>query len=74
MLRIFMSENPKYWDDHLRFLFMAYMATHNKSTSCTPNLIFLKREVSCPVDLMVGPPPNTIEGGVYIPHTVHRMD
>ena len=53
---------------------MAYMASHNKSTSRTQNLIFLKREVSCPVDLMVGPPPNTIEGGVYIPHTVHRMD
>ena len=40
---------------------MAYRATQNKSTSCTPNLVFLQREISCPLDLMVGPPPNTID-------------
>ena len=61
MLRIFVAENPKDWDDHLPFLLMAYRATQHKSTGCTPNLIFLQREVSCPLDLMVGPPPNTIE-------------
>ena len=39
---------------------MAYRATQNKSTGCTPNLVFLSREIACPLDLMVGPPPNTI--------------
>ena len=64
MLKIFASENPKDWDDHLPFLLMAYRASPHKSTGCTPNLIFLQREIFCPLDLMVGPPPNTIEESV----------
>ena len=61
MLRAFAAENPHTWDDYLPFVLMAYRATQNKSTSCTPNLVFLQREISCPLDLMVGPPPNTID-------------
>ena len=64
MLRIFAAENTKDWDDHLPFLLMAYRATQHKSTGCTPNLLFLQREISCPLDLMVGPPPNTLEDEV----------
>lgn len=60
MLRIFASENPRDWDDHLPFLMMAYRATQQKSTGCTPNLLFLQRESSCPLDLMVGDPPNSV--------------
>lgn len=61
MLRTFAVENPQNWDDYLPFILMAYRATENKSTGCTPNLIFLQRQLSCPLDLMVGQPPNTIE-------------
>ena len=61
MLKIFSAENPKDWDDHLPYLLMAYRASPHKSTGCTPNLLFLQREVACPLDLMVGPPPNTLE-------------
>ena len=61
MLKIFSAENPKDWDDHLSYLLMAYRASPHKSTGCTPNLLFLQREVACPLDLMVGPPPNTLE-------------
>ena len=60
MLRIFASENPRDWDDHLPFLMMAYRATQQKSTGCTPNLLFMQREISCPLDLMVGDPPNSV--------------
>lgn len=60
MLRIFASDNPQNWDDYLPYVLMAYRATQNKSTGCTPNLVFLNREIACPLDLMVGPPPNTI--------------
>ena len=60
MLKIFASENPQNWDDYLPYILMAYRATQNKSTGCTPNLGFLNREIACPLDLMVGPPPNTI--------------
>ena len=59
MLRMFAAENPSNWDDYLPFLLMAYRAT-NKSTGCTPNLVFLQREISCPLDLMVGQPPNML--------------
>ena len=61
MLRIFCAENPNDWDDHLPYLLMAYRASEQKSTGCTPNLLFLQREISCPLDLMVGPSPNTLE-------------
>ena len=60
MLRIFSSENPRDWDDHLPFVMMAYRATQQKSTGCTPNLLFLNRETLCPLDLMVGDPQNTL--------------
>ena len=40
---------------------MAYRTTQHKSTGCTPNLIFLQREIYCLLNLMVGPPPNTLE-------------
>ena len=61
MLRTFAIENPQNWDDYLPFILIAYRATQNKSTGCTPNLVFLNREILCPLDLMVGKPPNTIE-------------
>ncbi|MCG8096512.1 MAG: DDE-type integrase/transposase/recombinase [Candidatus Thiodiazotropha endolucinida] len=61
MLRSFAVENPQNWDDYLPYILMAYRATQNKSTGCTPNLVFLNREISCPLDLMIGPPPNTID-------------
>lgn len=60
-LRIFSSENPRDWDDHLPFVMMAYRATQQKSTGCTLNMLFLNRETACPLDLMVGDPPNAIE-------------
>ena len=60
MLKIFSAENPKDWDDHLLYLLMAYRSLQHKSTGCTPNLLFLQREITCPIDLMVGPPPNTL--------------
>ena len=61
MLRSFATENPQNWDDYLPYLMMAYRATQNQSSGCTPNLVFLNREISCPVDLMFGPPPNAID-------------
>ncbi len=43
MLRSFVAENPKDWDDHIPYLLMAYRSTPHKSTGCTPNLLFLQR-------------------------------
>lgn len=61
MLSIFAKDNQKNWDDHLPYLLMAYRATEHKSTHCSPNLLMLGREIKCPIDLMVGNPPNDIE-------------
>lgn len=44
-------------DDHLLHLMMAYRATVHESTKCSANLIMLGRELSLPIDIMVGPPP-----------------
>ncbi|CAC5367719.1 unnamed protein product [Mytilus coruscus] len=58
LLRMFSHENPTDWDDHLPYVLMAYRATEQNSTKCTPNLLMLGREIWCPIDLMAGPPPD----------------
>ena len=57
MLLMFVSSNQKDWDDHLPYVMAAYRATEHKSTGVSPNLIMLNREINCPLNLMVGPPP-----------------
>lgn len=57
MLSIFTNEDPQDWDDLLPLLLMAYRATENKSTGCSPNSVMFGRENSFPIDLMAGLPP-----------------
>ena len=57
MLSHFVNENHTNWDDQLPYVMAAYRATEHKSTACTPNLLMLNRETTCPLDLMVGNPP-----------------
>jgi hypothetical protein len=57
LLSIFAHQNPQDWDDHLPYLLMAYRATEHSSTKCIPNLMMLGREITMPIDLMVGMPP-----------------
>ena len=57
MLSLFVNENHDDWDEQLPYVMAAYRATEHKSTSCTPNLLMLNRETTCPLDLMVGYPP-----------------
>ena len=52
MLKAFVEENPKSWEDHLPFLMMAYRATIQESTKCSPNLLIFGEEIRLPVDLM----------------------
>lgn len=56
MLSAFVNENTNDWDDHLPYVMMAYRATRHSSTQCSPNLVMLNHEVSCPLDMMVGLP------------------
>jgi len=58
MLGMFVKEHRRDWDDHLPYVLMAYRASVHESTGCTPNLLMFGRELSLPIDVIVGPPPN----------------
>jgi len=45
------------WDEHLPFLSMAYRSTPHESSGITPNFMMFGRELSMPVDVMLGPSP-----------------
>ena len=55
MLAKFCGEKMDDWDRHLPYLMSAYRATMKESTSCSPNLLMLGREITLPIDLMHPP-------------------
>jgi hypothetical protein len=57
MLSTFVNENKGDWDDILPYIMMAYRATPHISTKCSPNLLMFGREIQCPLNIMVGIPP-----------------
>jgi transposase InsO family protein len=57
MLSMFVNENRADWDDLLPYIMMAYQATVHESTGFSPNQMMFGREIFCPLDLMVGLPP-----------------
>ena len=52
MLKCVVNEAKDDWDNHLPYVMMAYRASVQESTKCTPNLLMLGRETNWPVDLM----------------------
>ncbi|XP_064620188.1 uncharacterized protein LOC135483307 [Lineus longissimus] len=56
MLASYVSANQKDWDEHLPYLMMAYRSSRHESTRETPNALMLGREVSLPIDVMMGLP------------------
>ena len=58
MLMSYVNENRSDWENHLPYILMAYRSSMQESTGCTPNLLMLGREVSIPVDLLLGQPPH----------------
>ena len=57
MLSLYVADNQKDWDQYLQLMMMAYRATPQGSSQCSPNLLMLGREVELPIDLMIGRPP-----------------
>ena len=47
------------WDLMLPFALMAYRATPHQSTGLTPNMMLFGREITEPIDLVVGLPPDS---------------
>ena len=54
MLRMFVSENKRDWDEKLPALMCAYRAT--PQTGLTRNMMRFGRELEMTIDLMVGSP------------------
>ncbi len=52
MLQCVVNDARDDWDDHLPYVMMAYRASIQESTNCSPNLLMLGRETNLPVDLM----------------------
>ena len=46
--------NQQNWDEHLQQLAGAICSTVNRNTVFTPNLMMLGREITLPIDLMIG--------------------
>jgi transposase InsO family protein len=61
MLRAFVNENRDDWDEAVPYLAMAYRATEQESTKCTPNMMMLGRELELPVDVQYTPMGNGSE-------------
>ncbi|CAC5405273.1 unnamed protein product [Mytilus coruscus] len=61
MLAMYVDENRSDWDDHLPYVIMAYRAAIHESTKCTPNKLMLGREISLPIDVIAGAPPDNTE-------------
>ena len=54
MLGKIVSQNQRDWDLCLPGVMAAYRATRYTGTGYSPNMLFLGREVSSPIDLVLG--------------------
>ena len=54
LIRCFLKGNQQHWDEHLQQLAGAIRSTVNRNTGFTPNLMMLGREITLPIDLMIG--------------------
>ena len=58
MLAMFVRECKADWEDVLPFVMMAYRSTVHESTSCSPCLLMLGREIGLPLDITCGLTPD----------------
>ena len=54
MLSMFVDEYKRDWDDLLPYLLMAYRSTEHESTGFSPFRLMFGREITLPVELIVG--------------------
>ena len=65
MLSAFVNEERDDWDEHLPYVTMVYRSTVHESIKFSPNRLVLGRETNLPLDIMVGPPPNSKKNSCY---------
>ncbi|KAJ8028018.1 hypothetical protein HOLleu_30139 [Holothuria leucospilota] len=56
MLSMYVHQNQKEWDVYLPLVLMAYRSSVHESSGFTPNKLMLGREVTLPIELMLGLP------------------
>ena len=57
MLSEYVEKNQRNWDEALPLILMAYRSSKQESTTMTPRMMMLGREIELPVDLLYPPPP-----------------
>lgn len=57
-LAIVIAKHQRNWDAHLPLVLLAYRSTVQDSTSCSPALLLLGREIRTPAEMVVGRPPD----------------
>ncbi|KAK3099869.1 hypothetical protein FSP39_010951 [Pinctada imbricata] len=79
MIRTFLNDEEENWDLNLDCLAAAYRSTPSESTSLTPNLLMLGREVRSPVEILYGIADATVkkndsegEYGIKLRETLER--
>ena len=58
-LAIVTAKHQRDWDTHIPLMLMAYRSAAQDSTSCSPALLMLGREIRTPAEMMMGKPPDT---------------
>lgn len=61
MLSSYVDERQKNWDQFLSVLMMAYRSSVHQSTGVSPCNMMLGREITLPVDLVLGVPEEEIK-------------
>ncbi|XP_063436328.1 protein NYNRIN-like [Mytilus trossulus] len=77
MLSNFVNENRNDWDDNLPFLLMAYRNSNHDSTGLSPHKMMMGREMTYPIDILAGSPPNTPKSSCpieYVQWLKHVLD
>ena len=73
MIAAFVSENQQNWDENIYLLMLAYRSAVHDSTSVTPNEMMFGRQVTLPVELVLGKPPNSEEIPDSAPDYVKKL-
>ena len=76
-LAIITSQHQRDWDDHLPLVLMACRSAMQETTSCTPSLLMLGRELRTPAELSFGRPPDSLDappGPEYARRLQDRLD
>ena len=53
-----MNDHQKAWDDQVPMVMMAYRSTSQETTNISPNRMMMEQEISLPIDLLFGNPPD----------------